>query len=67
MKLRGNEIEAFLAHLAVDRKVAASTQDQALSALLFLDTVRFVISGVQKAPKQSIIYVLPHLEVPSPL
>jgi len=29
------EIEAFLTHLAVDRKVAASTQNQALSALLF--------------------------------
>jgi integron integrase len=30
------EIEAFLTHLAVDRRVAASTQNQALSALLFL-------------------------------
>jgi len=30
------EIEAFLNHLAVKRKVAASTQNQALSALLFL-------------------------------
>lgn len=30
------EIEAFLTHLAVDRKVASSTQNQALSALLFL-------------------------------
>ncbi len=30
------EIEAFLSHLAVDRHVAASTQNQALSALLFL-------------------------------
>lgn len=30
------EIEAFLTHLAVDQKVAASTQNQALSALLFL-------------------------------
>jgi len=31
------EIEEFLTHLAVDRKVAASTQSQAKSALLFLD------------------------------
>jgi integron integrase len=31
-----DEVEAFLAHLAVDKKVAASTQNQALSALLFL-------------------------------
>lgn len=30
------EIEAFLTYLAVDRKVAASTQNQAFSALLFL-------------------------------
>jgi integron integrase len=30
------EIEAFLTHLAVEEKVAASTQNQAFSALLFL-------------------------------
>jgi integron integrase len=30
------ELEAFLTHLAVDRNVAASTQNQALSAILFL-------------------------------
>ncbi len=30
------EVNAFLTHLAVERKVAASTQNQALSALLFL-------------------------------
>ena len=30
------EIEAFLSHLATDRKVAASTQRQALNALAFL-------------------------------
>ena len=30
------EIEAFLTHLAVQEQVAASTQNQALSALLFL-------------------------------
>lgn len=30
------EIEAFLTHLAVNQNVAASTQNQALSALLFL-------------------------------
>ena len=31
-----NEIGAFLTHLAAERHVAASTQNQALSALLFL-------------------------------
>jgi len=30
------EVQAFLTHLAVDQNVAASTQNQALSALLFL-------------------------------
>ena len=30
------ELEAFLSHLAVDRKVGASTQNQALQALLFM-------------------------------
>ena len=30
------EVEAFLTHLAVDGQVAASTQNQAKSALLFL-------------------------------
>lgn len=30
------EVEAFLTHLAMDRKVAASTQNQALAAILFL-------------------------------
>lgn len=30
------EVEAFLTHLAVDRSVSASTQNQALAALLFL-------------------------------
>ncbi len=30
------EVEAFLTHLAVEAKVGASTQNQALQALLFL-------------------------------
>ncbi|MCI0333619.1 MAG: integron integrase [Planctomycetes bacterium] len=35
-KLRGGEVNQFLTYLAVERGVAASTQNQALSALLFL-------------------------------
>jgi hypothetical protein len=31
-----DEIEEYFTYLAVERKVAASTQNQALSALLFL-------------------------------
>jgi integron integrase len=34
--LGATEVEAFLTHLAVDRKVSASTQNQALAAILFL-------------------------------
>jgi len=36
LKLRAPEVRAFLTHLAVDRTVAPSTQNQAKSALLFL-------------------------------
>ncbi len=53
------EIEAFLTHLAVDRNVAASTQNQALSALLFLyrqvlkqDLVGSIDSVRAKRPKR---------------
>lgn len=35
-KMGATEIEAFLSHLAVTRRVSASTQNQALNALLFL-------------------------------
>ncbi len=35
-EMGGSEIEQFLTHLATKKKVAASTQNQALSALLFL-------------------------------
>jgi integron integrase len=36
MEMGKAEVEAFLTHLAVNRNVAASTQNQALSALLYL-------------------------------
>lgn len=35
-ELGAQEVEAFLTHLAVERRVSASTQNQAKSALLFL-------------------------------
>jgi site-specific recombinase XerD len=35
-EMGGQEINAFLTHLAVEDKVSASTQNQSLSALLFL-------------------------------
>jgi integron integrase len=36
LKMGPAEIEQFLTHLAVERRVAASTQNQAMSAILFL-------------------------------
>ena len=36
IEMGGSGIEQFLTHLAAEKKVAASTQNQALSALLFL-------------------------------
>lgn len=54
-----SEIEAFLTYLAVDQHVAASTQNQALSALLFLyrevlkkDLERLIDSVRAKRPKR---------------
>ena len=35
-EMSGAEVEAFLTHLAVDRHVSASTQNQAKSAILYL-------------------------------
>jgi len=35
-EMGGPEVEAFLTHLAVDRKVSPATQNQALSAILYL-------------------------------
>ena len=37
LEMGAREVEAFLTHLAVEADVAASTQNQAMSALLFLD------------------------------
>jgi integron integrase len=48
------EVEAFLTHLALERRVAASTQNQALSALLFL------YRGVLQQPLESVDAVRAH-------
>jgi len=49
------DIERFLTHLAVDGQVSASTQNQALSALLFL--YRFVCPSLSRSqdPRSGII------------
>ena len=51
------EIESFLTHLAVERKVSASTQNQAFNALLFLyrevmELEMPQLDNVQRAKKQ---------------
>ena len=71
------EIAAFLSHLAINRNVAAATQNQALSALLFLYQQVFerkveYITGVERVrrlPKLPVVFthaearaVLAHLE-----
>lgn len=47
-----NEVEAFLTYLAVNRKVSASTQNQAFNALLFL--YREVLDVEMDGPIQSV-------------
>lgn len=63
-EMGAEEIAAFLSHLAVDRHVAASTQNQALSALLFLyqqvlDRKLQFITGVERVrrpPKLPVVF-----------
>src|ERR1700677_4103206 len=49
------EVEAFLTHLAVEAKVGASTQNQALQALLFLyrQVLRIELPLLWKAERDS--------------
>ena len=60
----GPEIEAFLTHLAVEGHVSASTQNQALSALLFLyrtvlhQELDYPIDSVRAKPSQHLPEVL---------
>jgi len=63
------EIEAFLTHLAVEQHVSASTQNQALAAVLFLyrevldiDLGDQRINAIRAKPSQHIPTVLTHAE-----
>ncbi len=68
-EMGGAEIEAFLTHLAVKERVASSTQNQALSALLFLyrEVLRleldFSIDAVRAKPSHYLPTVLTQEEV----
>ena len=63
-EMGGPEIEAFLTHLAVEGHVSASTQNQALSALLFLyrtvlhQDLNYPIESVRAKPSQHLPEVL---------
>jgi hypothetical protein len=52
--LGGPEVESFLTYLAVQRHVSASTQTQALSALLFLyrDVLRLDLGSLDERGKR---------------
>ena len=53
--LSAEHVRAFLQHLAVERRVAASTQNQALAALLFLyrDVLRSPLDELGEIPRAS--------------
>ncbi len=63
------EIETFLTHLAVKERVAASTQNQALSAILFLyrtvldRPIEFPIDAIRARRPRTVPTVLSHNEV----
>jgi integron integrase len=63
------EIEAFLTHLAVDRQVAASTQNQAFNAILFLyrdvlhQELNIPINAIRARPSRYLPTVLTQTEV----
>lgn len=63
VEMGADEIRRFLSHLAVDRTVAASTQNQALSALLFLyrDALGVELSyveGIERAKRPARVPVV---------
>jgi site-specific recombinase XerD len=70
-ELGAAEVERFLTHLAVDRKVSASTQSQALQAVLFLYrevlavNLPWLENLTRAARPQCLPVVLSHAEVRS--
>jgi site-specific recombinase XerD len=55
------EITAFLSWLATTRRVSASTQNQALSALLFLyrHVLRIEVDGIEQVPRARLPHRVP--------
>lgn len=65
-----SELEAFLNHLALDRRVAASTQNQALNAILFLyrkvlrdDQLDLTVNAVRAKRRKRMPTVLSKVEL----
>ena len=70
MEMGAGELEAFLNHLALDRRVAASTQNQALNAILFLyrkvlmdDQLDLTVNAVRAKKRKRMPTVLSKIEV----
>ena len=64
------EIAAYLSHLAVTKRVSASTQNQALNAINFLyknvlDRDMGILQGVVQAKRPQRLPVIPPVEVPA--
>ena len=68
-EMGATEVEAFLTHLAVDEQVTSATQNQALSALWFLDRkvlgveLPWLDDVVRAGPSQRLSVMLTRLEV----
>ncbi len=68
-ELQGTDIQDFLTHLAVERKVSASTQSQALNALVFVyrhvlrKEIKGLIEAVRAKRKRRLPVVLTSQEV----
>lgn len=70
MEMGAGELEAFLNHLALDRRVAASTQNQALNAILFLyrqvlmdNQLDLTVNAVRAKKRKRVPTVLSKIEV----
>ncbi len=70
IEMQKNEIEAFLTHLATEKKVSPTTQNQAFAAILFLykevlgiDTTKWNIQALRAQERKHIPVVLTKEEV----